>query len=160
LGNCKEIPTVKSVFDDRTHKPSVKEVFAVLGRRRKNWDGLNQYMWDNYRGRGELIFGGKNYGWAFQFRRSGKPLLALFPGKDAFIALVVVGRSLLEKAQSLELGKHVKELLAGAHRYHEGVWLYIDITSARDILDVQRLVALKARPSQGRKTGARPSEAE
>lgn len=149
----------KSIFDDRTHRPSVKEVLAAVGRRRKDWEGLNQYMWDNYRGRGELIFGGKNYGWAFQFRRSGKPLLALFPGKDTFIAQVVVGRSLLEKAQTLKLGKHVKQLLAGARRYYEGVWLYIDVTSARDILDVQTLVALKARPSQGRKTDARPSEA-
>jgi hypothetical protein len=159
LDNDKEVRMAKSVFDDRTHKPSGKEVLAVLGRRRKDWDSLNQYMWDNYRERGGLIFGGKNYGWAFQFRRSGKPLLALFPGKDAFIALVVVGRSLLAKAQSLKLGKHVKQLLAVAHRYPEGVWLYIDITSARDILDVQKLVALKARPSQGRKAAAAPSKA-
>ena len=147
----------KGSFTDRTHRPSMQEIHAALGPRRKAWDELNQYMAENYRVKGELLFGGLNYGWALRFRKSGKTLLVLFPGQKEFIANVVVGRSLLEKAQALKLGENARQVLGNAKRFYEGCWLYIKVSSKQDVFDVQQLIALKAKPRPAReKTRSAP----
>lgn len=136
----------KSCFTERAHPPTMEEVYAALGPRRKAWDELSQYMADYYQARGELIFGGLNYGWALRFRKGGKPLLALFPGEKGFIANVVVGRSLLKKAHVLELGENARRVLESAKRFHEGCWLYIKVRTKQDLRDIQQLIALKFPP--------------
>ncbi len=136
----------KGIFTDRNHCPSMEEIFAALGPRRKRWEELNRYMRENYQVEGGPVFGGVNYGWAQRYRRSGKTLLQLFPGRKALIANVVVGRSLLKKAEALKLGSNARHVLGSAKRYYEGCWLYIKVSSTQDILDVQQLIALKAKP--------------
>jgi hypothetical protein len=141
----------KGVFTDRVHRPTPDEIFVALGPRRKSWDELDQYVVENYQVQGELIFGGLNYGWAVRFRKGGKTLLVLFPGQKEFIAQVVVGRSLLKKAQALKLGENARRVLESAKRFYEGCWLYIKVSSRQDSLDIQQLVALKAKPRPLRK---------
>jgi hypothetical protein len=141
----------KGCFTDRNHRPSMREIFAALGARRKAWDELDHYMAENYQVQGELLFGGLNYGWALRFRRSGKTLLVLFPGQKGFIANVVLGHSLLKKAQALKLGENARQVLESARRFYEGCWLYIKVSSKQDVLDVRQLVALKAKPQPLRK---------
>ncbi len=136
----------KGIFTDRHHRPSAEEIFAALGPRQKRWAELNQYMRENYQVEGELVFGGMNYGWSWRYRRGGKTLLYLFPGQSALIANVVVGRSLLKKAEDLKLGANARQVLSRAKRYHEGCWLYITVSSAQEVRDIQRLIALKAKP--------------
>ena len=149
----------KSSFTDRTHRPSMQEIYAALGPRRKAWDELNQYLAENYQVKGELLFGGLNYGWALRFRKSGKTLLVLFPGQKEFIANVVVGRSLLQKAQALKLGENARQVLGNAKRFYEGCWLYIKVSAKQDIQDVQQLVALKSKPKPATKGLIRPRRA-
>ncbi len=136
----------KGSFIDRDHRPSIEEIFAALGARRERWEELNQYMRENYQVEGELVFGGVNYGWTQRYRRSGKTLLCLFPARNALVANVVVGRSLLKNAEALKLGSNARQVLINAKRYPEGCWLYIQVTSNQDIRDIQQLVALKAKP--------------
>jgi hypothetical protein len=141
----------KGCFTDRAHRPTWQEIYAALGPRRKAWDELNQYIVENYQVRGELLFGGLNYGWALRFRKSGKTLLVLFPGQKEFIANVVVGRSLLKSAQALKLGENARQVLTSAKRFYEGCWLYVKVSSKQDIQDVQQLIAVKAKPQPARK---------
>jgi hypothetical protein len=141
----------KGCFIDRKRRPSVAEIYAALGPSRKVWDELNRYMVENYQVKGELLFGGLNYGWALRYRKSGKTLLVLFPGQREFIANVVVGRSLLEKAEALTLGENARHVLGSAKRYYEGCWLYIKVSSERDAFDVQQLISLKAKPRPARR---------
>ncbi len=136
----------KGIFTDRNHRPSMAEILATLGPVRKRWEELDHYMPENYQVEGELVFGGVNYGWTQRYRRSGKTLLQLFPGRNALIANVVVGRSLLKKAEALKLGANARHVLESAKRYYEGCWLYIQVSSRQDIRDIQQLIALKAKP--------------
>jgi hypothetical protein len=140
----------KGCFIDRKRRPSTAEIYTALGPSRKAWDKLNRYMVENYQVKGELIFGGPSYGWALRYRKSGKTLLVLFPGQKEFIANVVVGRSLLEKAQALNLGENARHVLGSAKRFYEGCWLYIKVSSDQDFFDVQQLIALKAKPRPAR----------
>ncbi|MBZ5563329.1 MAG: DUF3788 domain-containing protein [Acidobacteriia bacterium] len=136
----------KGIFTDRNHCPSMEEIFAALGPRQKRWEELNHYVRENYQVEGELVFGGANYGWAQRYRRSGKTLLYLFPGRNVLFANVVVGRSLLKKAEALKLGSNARHVLETAKRFYEGCWLYIKVSSTQDFRDIQQLIALKAKP--------------
>lgn len=136
----------KGIFTDRNHCPLMEEIFAALGPRQKRREELNHYMRENYQVEGELVFGGANDGWAQRYRRSGRTLLQLLPGRDALIANVVVGRSLLKKAEALQQGSNARHVLETAKRLYEGCWLYVKVSSAQDIRDIQQLIALKAKP--------------
>jgi hypothetical protein len=137
---------VIGTFLDKEHQPTMREIFASIGAKRKSWERLAQFIADNYRIRGDLAFYGKNYGWASRFRKGGKVLASIYPGKDSFTVQIVLGETLVEKASGLKLGRNVRKVLENAHQFPEGRWLFIRIESQQDITDVQQLLVLKARP--------------
>jgi hypothetical protein len=135
------------IFVDKEHKPTMEEIFAALGSKRPLWENLTRFVVDNYRTRGDFAFYGKNYGWALRFRKGGKALLSLYPGKDNFTVQIILGQSGAEKASSLNLSNKVRKILEDAHQYAEGSWLFIKIESEQDLNDIQTLLILKARPA-------------
>jgi len=133
-------------FVDKEHQPTMREIFASIGTKRKSWEGLAQFIADNYRIEGDFAFYGKNYGWALRFRKGGKALVSIYPGKDSFTVQIVLSETLVEKASGLRLGRNVRKVLENAHQFPEGRWLFMRIESEQDITDVQQLLVLKARP--------------
>lgn len=142
----------KGIFTDRTHQPTRQEIQAALGSKRPAWEELTRFVSEKYGGEGELKFYGKNYGWAVRFRRSGKALLSLYPGKNWVTAQIILGRPQVEKARVLKLGKNVRQTLESAHQYPEGRWLFIKVGSKKDISDIEALLLLKSRPPERRES--------
>jgi len=133
-------------FVDKEHQPTMREIFASIGAKRKSWERLAQFIADNYRIKGDFAFYGKNYGWALRFRKGAKALVSTYPGKDSFTVQIVLSETLVEKASILKLGRNVRKVLENAHQFPEGRWLFMRIESEQDITDVQQLLVLKARP--------------
>jgi len=133
-------------FVDKERQPTMREIFASIGAKRRSWERLAQFIADNYRIKGDFAFYGKNYGWALRFRKGGKALASIYPGKDSFTVQIVLGETLAEKASGLKLGRNVRKVLENAHKFPEGRWLFIRVESQQDITDVQQLLVLKARP--------------
>jgi len=133
-------------FVDKERQPTMQEIFVSIGAKRKSWERLAQFIADNYRVKGDFAFYGKNYGWALRFRKGGKALASIYPGKDSFTVQIVLGETLVEKASGLKLGRNVRKVLENAHQFPEGRWLFIRVESQQDITDVQQLLVLKARP--------------
>nr|MDO8080937.1 DUF3788 domain-containing protein [Candidatus Freyarchaeota archaeon] len=136
------------VFVDKEHQPTMEEIFAVLGSKRSLWEKLTKFVADNYRTKDDFAFYGKNYGWAVRFRKGGKALLSLYPGKESFTVQIILGQTEAEKASSLNLSSKVRKTLEDAHQYSEGRWLFIKIESEQDLNDIQKLLILKARPAK------------
>lgn len=132
-------------FVDKEHQPTMREIFASIGAKRKSWERLAQFIAENHRIKGDFAFYGKNYGWASRFRKGGKALVSIYPGKDSFTVQIVLGETLVEKASSLKLGRNVSKVLENAHQFPEGRWRF-RIESQQDITDVQQLLVLKTRP--------------
>lgn len=133
-------------FLDKTHQPGEDEIRTALGACFPLWSRLTQFLADQYQLPGDLSYGGKNYGWNLWYRRSGKSLATLYPQAGSFVAQVVLGKDLVEKAVGLNLGENVREVFQETPQLHDGRWLFITINSDRDVEDVEKLLLLKKKP--------------
>ncbi len=133
-------------FVDKKHQPTVEEISASIGAKRRFWEKLIRFIAENYRVRSDFTFYGKNYGWAMRFRKGGKALLSMYPGKGSFTVQMVLGQVQAKEASNLKLGKSVRMVLQNARQFPEGRWLFIRMESAEDLADVQQLLLIKSRP--------------
>ena len=131
------------VFVDKAHPPTMDQVLQVVGPRRSAWEELARFIRERFTPQQEFRFYGKNYGWAMRFRKSGKALVSLYPVENGFTIQIILGAAETEKARSLRLGKRVERIIDEVHAYPEGRWLFIPVKSAKDIKDVEQLLALK-----------------
>ena len=99
------------IFADREHQPTREEVLAAVGSSRPWWENLIRFITDNYRVKEDFAFYGKNYGWAVRFRKGGKALLSMYPGKESFTVQIVLGQTQSEKALSLDIGDKVRRII-------------------------------------------------
>ena len=124
----------------------MEEISASIGAKRRFWEKLIRFIAENYRVRSDFPFYGKNYGWAMRFRKGGKALLSMYPGRGGFTVQMVLGQVQAKEASNLKLGKNVRMVLQNARQFPEGRWLFIRMESAEDLADVQQLLLIKSRP--------------
>jgi len=135
-----------SAFTDKEHCPTMKEVFAKVGARKPLWETIIQFVEGNYGvKKADFGFYGKSYGWALRFRKGGKALISLYPGKENFTAQIIISPSDAKKAFDLSLGENTRKVLENAHKFHEGRWLFLKVESDQDVRDVQLLLTVKSR---------------
>lgn len=135
-----------SFFVDKTRFPEDDEVEYILGEALPAWKRLVDFIASNYRMAGDMMYGGKNYGWNLWYRKSGKSLTSLYPQQNYFVAQVVLGRLQVEEALKLNLGANVNQVLRETPSLHDGRWLFIKVTNDSDVFDVERLLLIKKRP--------------
>ena len=137
-----------SPFADKEHKPSPQEIAVLLGTKQPLWEELTHFFMESYQLPGELTFGGKNYGWNVWYRKSGKSLASLYPQKNRLVVQIVLGRAQVAQALGLPLGKQVGRSLRETPQLHDGRWLFLKVTTKRDVKDIEQLVQVKRKPSK------------
>lgn len=139
-------------FTDKNCQPTDAEVFGAVGPLLPVWRALIKFIRENYTVQEDFKFlYGKKYGWALRFRINGKLLTSLYPTQSGFIAQVILSPAAVKQAQSMKLGKNVRQAVAKARPYPEGRWLFVPIESKKDIRDIQRLLALRSETKRLRK---------
>ena len=86
---------------DEDIKPTEDKIAKIIGESSNLWFEMRKYLEENYDFTPELVYYGKKYGWTLRYRKSGKTLCSLFPEKDAFTVLIVLGKKEVEKIYSL-----------------------------------------------------------
>jgi len=124
----------------------MEELHAAIGSKRVMWEDLTRFIGENFRVQSDFIFYGKNYGWTVRFRKGGKALVSLYPGKEGFTAQIILGQIEAEKAAGLSLGANVRGVLESSKQFFEGRWLFIKVESKQELDDVKRLILTKSRP--------------
>jgi hypothetical protein len=133
------------LFTDKGHPPSDTEILAAVGPKLDLWQRLLQFIRTSYRAQEDLKFMyGHPYGWALRFRARGKLLTALYPTDSGFTVQIILSTAAIEQAQRLALGPHVQGVIAQAHPYPEGRWLFIPVEAERDAGDIEQLLPLRA----------------
>jgi hypothetical protein len=130
-------------FVDKTHKPTLEELPEVLGAKRPLWDDLDRFVADNFSAKSNFAFYGKNYGWAMRYKRAGKALLSMYPGKDSFTAQIVLAEAEAKRVFTSDLGANAKKAIEDAHSFPEGRWLFIKVESEKDLKDIKKLIFIK-----------------
>ena len=131
------------VFTDKAHPPTSEQILKTIGAKQLDWEELVRFIRDEFAAQAEFKFYGKNYGWAWRFRKRGKALASLYPAADSFVVQVILGKTETQHARALRLGKRVRAIIENAHAFPEGRWLFIPVKSRKDIQDICQLLALK-----------------
>jgi len=138
---------------DRSRQPTEAEMQAAIGEPFAGaWSGLRRFLAETYAVEPVFNAGGQKYGWNLQYRLGGRPLCELYPEHGSFTALVILGRKELDLAIGrLEgFGGLVRHALTETPRFHDGCWMYIQVsdpqTCEQDGRDVQELILIKRKP--------------
>ena len=95
-------------FVDKQHQPTIEAMIVSVRSKQRLWQGLTQFIEENYRVKRDFAFYGKNYGWALRFRSAGRALAAFYPGTDSFTVQIIIGPAQHEEALQLRLGAKVR----------------------------------------------------
>lgn len=141
--------TVGALVDGR-HRPTKKDIRDSIGSKSGLWDDMVKSVSDDYGVRGNLEFGGAKYGWALEFRKGGRALASMFPGKSSFTVQIVLGKAAVPLADALDLGKNARMVFDNARQLQDGRWLYVPVRSKRALEDVKRLIAARVESKKAR----------
>ena len=132
-------------------------MLAYVGTAGDAWKALRGFVEEYYDFVPETHFGGRNYGWALRFRKSGRTLTALFPESGTFTALVVLGKKDADKALAMldDFSGEMRQTLTETEQLHDGRWLWIRVTKMEQVADIQKLIACKRRPKK--RSGDKPA---
>jgi hypothetical protein len=128
--------------DDITHFLEEKPAITT-------WKQLQEYLSTHYDlHSSELQFQGQKYGWCIRYRRGGKTLCTLYPEKGGFTILIVYGKKEVEKfiEQQSELSNQLITLFQETKQFHDGKWLWIQLTDSTLLGDIEKMLAIKRRP--------------
>jgi hypothetical protein len=136
---------------DKTRKPTEEEIIGFIGEQAsKAWLEIRRFIQDHYDFAPEKVFYGEKYGWTVRFRKSGTTLCSLFPEKDGFTVLLVLGTKESDKALEMkgELSLKIHKLIKDTKQLHDGRWLWIRLLTVKDTDDVKKLLRTKRKPKE------------
>ena len=130
----------KGIFTDKNYKPTNEEVLNAISYAKPLWDNLINFIENNYKIKGEFKFYGKNFGWALRYRKSGKVLISLYPGKDEFMIQIILNGIEVENALKLNLTPETTRIIVEQPSIREGKWIYLKITPNSNLQVIQNLI--------------------
>jgi hypothetical protein len=134
----------KGLFTDKNHKPTEKEVFDAISSVKPQWDSLISFIENNYKITGEFKFYGKNFGWALRYRKSGKVLISIYPGKDEFMVQIILNGKEVEKALQLDIAPETKKIIMETSSIREGNWIYLKVIPDTGLNDIESLILVRS----------------
>jgi hypothetical protein len=134
-----------NAFIGKADAPTHAEVAEALGSKVKLWDELVEWMIEkegvpDQEWKGVVV---KKYGWSLRLKKKGRNIIYLSPGKDCFMASLVLSDKALKQAKEAHLPKAVQDALAAAPRYPEGNGLRLLVERAGDLAPVRKIAAIK-----------------
>ena len=131
-------------FTDRASRPNEAEVEAVLGVAALLWNQLSAFVESSMRVRSEWKFYGKDYGWALAFKKSGRAVVSLYPNVGSFTAQVILKDDRIALITEELMIPELRAAIEGASPYAEGHWIFLAVTSPRELEVVEKLVEIRA----------------
>jgi len=113
---------------------SIEAFVIIVGNIRIN------YIMDEY-------FDGKN---ELKFRRSGKTLVTIYLKDGMFTVLVIFGKEERIKFENdhKKFSKYINDHYKNSKTYHDGKWMFIDISDNKYIDDIIELIRIKKKPNR------------
>ena len=154
------------IFTKREHQPTDAEMRRAVGPKLAHWESLLLVIQEQYAVRKDIKFMyGDKYGWALRFRIRERLFTSFYPTQSGFTVQVILRPEAINRAHQMKLGKSVQQVIARAHPYPEGRWLFVPVKSAKDVQDVQQLLALRVecmaspkKPTIRRRSGSQDTQ--
>ncbi len=139
-----------SLIMDKSHMPSMEEIAVFIEpEAREMWLNFTSYIEADFKSKAQIVYSvcaGKP-GWNVKYKKSGKALCTLYPEKDFFIALVVLGQDDRDDFDATRDGycTYIRELYDNCKLFNGTKWLMINVTDPWVFEDVKRLMMLKVK---------------
>ncbi len=100
------------------------------------------FMQDNYAPE-EIIDGNE-----LKFRRGGKTILTVYTHEDHITFLVIFGKKEREifEQQRDSFSSYILDYYENSKTYHDGKWMYLDVTALPQLEEIKQLVLIKRTP--------------
>lgn len=135
---------------DKAHEPTAEELAdSIAGAGGASWRELTAFLAGNLGAKAQIAYSvcSGQPGWNLKYKKGGKALCTLYPEKDYFTALVVLGqedRALFDTVRE-DYGSYITGLYDKCRLFNGTKWLMIEVTDAQSLAEVENLIALKLR---------------
>jgi hypothetical protein len=131
--------------------PNKEQIESLLGETAMEaWNELIQFVESNYQFDPVWDEGGKYGVWEVKYRRSGRTLCAFYVKEGQFTVLVIFGKAERQKFELIqnEFSSKIIELYSNTRQYHDGKWLWINVSDMSLVEDIKRLIIIKMKPKR------------
>ena len=132
--------------------PDYENIIKFIGSKKvqDTWKNLLAFIDNSYNLDKKILFGGKKYGWAVQYKKSKKTIVTIFPERESLTVLLIFGKSELEKIYDIkgEFSKPIIDQIDNTEQFHDGKWVWIKYQNGFVIDDIKELIKIKRRPDR------------
>lgn len=85
-----------------------------------------------------------------KFKQGKKTILTIYIREDRFTFLIIFGKQEREcfELQKQEFSQYICDHYEGANTYHDGKWMFIDVTTLEQLEDIKKLIQIKKKPNR------------
>ena len=131
-------------FTERASRPGEAEIETALAGAAPLWSELISFVEESFRVSRDWKFYGKNYGWSLAFKKSGKALVSLYPAVGSFTAQVILKDDQIARVPKTLMIPELRAAIDAANPYAEGRWIFLPVSSERELEVVRRLIEIRA----------------
>jgi hypothetical protein len=113
-----------------------------------SWTDLVKFVDNHYELDKKLLFYGKKYGWAVQYKRVNKTIMTLFPERKSYTVLFTFGKKELERYEERKqvFSRPVSENIDNTEQLHDGKWVWLRHADKEFTEDIVELLNIKRKP--------------
>lgn len=85
-----------------------------------------------------------------KFKQGAKTILTIYLHEDKYTFLLIFGKKEREVFETRrdEFSKYILDYYEGSKTYHDGKWMFIDVTTQEQLEEVKKLVLIKKKPNR------------
>lgn len=141
------------IISDKSITPDMAAIEkSLLGKAQERWQALTRHIESNYCIKPQLAFSHctAQPGWNVKYKKGGKALCTLYPLKDSFIALVVLGAADIVHFEPVQTAysAYLRNLFNTTKLFNATKWLMVHVTEDAILDDVLKLLELKSRSKE------------
>ena len=136
------------IIANQSVTPDMKDIeSSIAGKGRLLWQSLTMHIETEYRAKPLIAFSAcaAKPGWNVKYKKSGKALCTLYPEKEGFTALIVLGAADMMRFEAARptLTHEISALYERTRLFNNTKWLMISVTDETALADIKKLLALK-----------------
>jgi len=133
-----------SVFSDKSRLPQDNDLAATLGSTFVFWNELKRLIASKFTPLSvEWGFSSKKTGWGLRLKREKRTILYMTPREGYFMASFALGEKAVKAAHESDLPISVLKVIDSATKYAEGRGVRLEVRSAEDVRNVEKLAVIK-----------------
>lgn len=133
-----------SVFSDKSRLPQDNDLAATLGSTFVFWNELKRLMASGFAPLSvEWGYSSMKTGWGLRLKREKRTILYMTPREGYFMASFALGEKAVKAAHDSGLPISVLKVIDGAKKYTEGRGVRLEVRSAEDVRNVEKLAVIK-----------------